>query len=341
MRCEKCGSEIPENSKFCNSCGAEQPQEVIPTIDATEIEMVEAIVEVPVESPPEIFVPLEEPNPFTENQPSATKEKFYKKSWFIALMLFLFFPVGAYLMWKEKKFNKVVRIISSIILGLNFIFWTFILIVLLLPCSHEWIDATCSEPKTCSICLETEGEPLGHIKGEWKLTKEATLVDVGVEELLCDRCNEALDSRGTEKKHPKIKGSSFNFEDEEFIEWINELSTLEVDTEDLEIASGSENTSYRITAANDEKGAFILHHDNNDNIDSIMVYFEDINYATAIAVWIGEKIDSDFSSDDVIDQLYIYDYCTDEGMTVLLLELDTDFEVAVLAPEDFFDEILD
>ncbi len=27
---------------------------------------------------------------------------------------------------------------------------------------HVWEDATCTEPKTCSVCGETEGEPLGH-----------------------------------------------------------------------------------------------------------------------------------------------------------------------------------
>lgn len=29
-------------------------------------------------------------------------------------------------------------------------------------CKHEWKDATCTEPKTCTKCGETEGEPLGH-----------------------------------------------------------------------------------------------------------------------------------------------------------------------------------
>lgn len=29
-------------------------------------------------------------------------------------------------------------------------------------CSHEWFVATCSAPKTCSLCGETEGEPLPH-----------------------------------------------------------------------------------------------------------------------------------------------------------------------------------
>lgn len=29
-------------------------------------------------------------------------------------------------------------------------------------CEHEWSEATCTEPKTCSLCAETEGEPSGH-----------------------------------------------------------------------------------------------------------------------------------------------------------------------------------
>lgn len=29
-------------------------------------------------------------------------------------------------------------------------------------CVHDWIDATCTTAKTCSICGQTEGEPLGH-----------------------------------------------------------------------------------------------------------------------------------------------------------------------------------
>ena len=30
---------------------------------------------------------------------------------------------------------------------------------------HTWVEATCTEPKTCSSCGETEGEALGHIAG--------------------------------------------------------------------------------------------------------------------------------------------------------------------------------
>ncbi len=29
-------------------------------------------------------------------------------------------------------------------------------------CKHEWADANCTTPKTCTLCQETEGAPLGH-----------------------------------------------------------------------------------------------------------------------------------------------------------------------------------
>ena len=33
-------------------------------------------------------------------------------------------------------------------------------------CEHSWENATCTAPKTCSICLTVEGEALGHTIGE-------------------------------------------------------------------------------------------------------------------------------------------------------------------------------
>ena len=43
---------------------------------------------------------------------------------------------------------------------------------------HDWIEATCTESKTCSRCGETEGEPLGH---DWK---DATCEEAKT----CTRC---------------------------------------------------------------------------------------------------------------------------------------------------------
>lgn len=49
------------------------------------------------------------------------KQKIYEKTWFIILMLFLLAPVGIILLWREKKFNNIVRIILSILFGLVFL----------------------------------------------------------------------------------------------------------------------------------------------------------------------------------------------------------------------------
>ena len=38
---------------------------------------------------------------------------------------------------------------------------------------HNWTPATCTAPKTCSVCQATEGDPLGHTEGtEWKSDKD-------------------------------------------------------------------------------------------------------------------------------------------------------------------------
>ncbi len=49
-------------------------------------------------------------------------------------------------------------------------------------CEHQWKDADCLAPKTCSQCEETEGEPLGH---DW-LPAECTLPE------RCSRCEETM-----------------------------------------------------------------------------------------------------------------------------------------------------
>ncbi|WP_455717559.1 DNA/RNA non-specific endonuclease [Anaerosporobacter sp.] len=49
-------------------------------------------------------------------------QKLSQTTWFTILMLFIFFPVGIYLMWKNKKFKHNSRIIiTALILGIAFI----------------------------------------------------------------------------------------------------------------------------------------------------------------------------------------------------------------------------
>ena len=48
-------------------------------------------------------------------------KKFYEKTWFIILMLFLLAPVGIFLLFKYTTWNKTVKIILSVVFGMIFI----------------------------------------------------------------------------------------------------------------------------------------------------------------------------------------------------------------------------
>ena len=48
--------------------------------------------------------------------------KFYEKDWFVILMLILCFPVGLFLMWKYSKWQKVAKIIVTIVIAAIAIF---------------------------------------------------------------------------------------------------------------------------------------------------------------------------------------------------------------------------
>lgn len=53
-----------------------------------------------------------------------------------------------------RKTLKIMRIFSVVLV--------LLLCGLHVPCAHKWEDASCSAPKTCSLCGETEGKILQH-----------------------------------------------------------------------------------------------------------------------------------------------------------------------------------
>ena len=71
----------------------------------------------------------------------------------------------------------------------------FLLAAILTACNfieHDWIEATCTTPKTCSICKVTEGEPLGHSE-EIVPAKAPTCLEAGLTEgKKCSVCGETL-----------------------------------------------------------------------------------------------------------------------------------------------------
>lgn len=96
---------------------------------------------------------------------------------------------------KHKKFLHVIG--------------TFTICFMLTGCcmSHEWKEATCTEPKTCSKCNETEGEALGHTWADATCAKPKTCTVCGEVE------GEALahtwvDATCAEPKHCSVCGET-------------------------------------------------------------------------------------------------------------------------------------
>ena len=54
---------------------------------------------------------------------------------------------------------------------------------------HTWVAATCTAPKTCSVCKATEGNALGHSYGDWSVTLEPTCTTTGTKRRDCSRCD--------------------------------------------------------------------------------------------------------------------------------------------------------
>lgn len=61
MQCKYCGQTIPDNANYCSGCGRAVREE------ATEVKR---------------------------------ESKFWEQGWFAVLMLFIFWPVGLYLLWR-------------------------------------------------------------------------------------------------------------------------------------------------------------------------------------------------------------------------------------------------
>ncbi|MGM9586364.1 MAG: hypothetical protein ACI3VA_02600 [Candidatus Limivicinus sp.] len=113
------------------------------------------------------------------------------------------------------------------------------------PLGHTWEEATCAEPKTCSLCGETEGEALGHKPGSWR--EEIDYVHAFKEKMrYCSVCGERVDVEFSDLEKMYHNGV-FDFNAEEFSERLgnqldyftnNTLSTQYIFDEDYSALCG-------------------------------------------------------------------------------------------------------
>lgn len=148
MDCKKCGMQNDDDSKFCKNCGASLIED-----HSNEVANEEE----------------------TEHQSSGEKCESGIVSYEPEVSSNINSSRNA-IVPSKKKTKKVIAIISAaiILIVLSCIIYNAT------KCKHEWIEADCTTPKTCSICEKTKGKPLGH---EWK---EATCENPKT----CTRCGE-------------------------------------------------------------------------------------------------------------------------------------------------------
>ncbi len=204
------------------------------------------------------------------------------------------------------------------------------------PLGHDWQESTCTEPKTCLNCGETNGEVSEHTEGEWTVTKEATFEKEGEKKLSCSVCGEILDIQSVSKKVPAVDGDSFNFTDEELIDWLNDIASFSVGYTDMS-DSDEGNTLYPIYYESEIGGLFLNHGDNGKDglVKCIGIIHDDHSTALAMGAFIGEKIDSEFSANDALAPVLLGDTYTKADMT--LVDVD---DAIILTPSEYLAELL-
>lgn len=113
MKCPQCGMET--DGKFCPICGAEV-NAAAQSVESAAPQQAAQPVENPAGAPQQ---PTAQPYAGTAYAPAGAygtpaPKKWYQSTWFIILMLFLFWPVGMYLMWKHADWGKAAKIIVTV-----------------------------------------------------------------------------------------------------------------------------------------------------------------------------------------------------------------------------------
>lgn len=206
---------------------------------------------------------------------------------------------------------------------------------------HVWVDATCTEPKHCENCEEIEGNASGHIKSKWMTTTEPTLLEAGEEQIICSVCEETLKEREIEKKQPDTSGATFNFTDEELIDWANSWLNGTYKIEGFGAFDlGSDILGYTVETADGENGMLLLKHNAEEEVSAIMVYFDDFVDRTALALFFGMKIDASFDYDDASLVLAKDNTYFSTSLVAMNVDIEEGFEVALVAPDDYVYQIL-
>ncbi len=92
-------------------------------------------------------------------------------------------------------------------------------------CDHEWLAATCTTAKTCRLCEETEGTPLGHTSGKTETAPDFVSGCMLTTES-CAVCKDTMDTESTELDS-FIQYRMFLFSPNQFLERLSHIAKKE------------------------------------------------------------------------------------------------------------------
>ena len=96
----------------------------------------------------------------------------------------------------STKTNLKIKIVLIAIASL--VLLTIGILIVFRPClRHDWHEATCTEPVTCSKCGRTKGIALGH--NNTLTTKKPTCTNDGFRIVKCTRCNKIIEKEIIDK----------------------------------------------------------------------------------------------------------------------------------------------
>lgn len=111
------------------------------------------------------------------------------------------------------------------------------------PLDHIWDEATCLHPKACSFCGTEEGAPLSHTPGEWVTVCESLIDRTVTHTRKCLECGAIVDEE-QEIVDTFVKDGRFIFNDDLFLENYLHLLTERTGLDFSVEVCGSEPTEY-------------------------------------------------------------------------------------------------
>lgn len=190
------------------------------------------------------------------------------------------------------------------------------------PLGHAFLDATCTTPKTCSLCSITDGDPLPHTPGDAVITTDYIRA-VTIETQSCADCAAVLST--SEASISLVDGEFFCLSPEEFVARLNHIYTESCMTNwdaALEVESGKTRDFFMAVLRRDgiacgrvfftSTQQAVTEENKNDRIVShisVNIYYQKIAEQQAAQ--------SGMDSSNVLDQIFTLFGDTDLFMDVL------------------------